>query len=162
MAVIELTRGLKAIVDDDLAECVDQFKWYANRQGNGFRAKRAMRREDGTWTSQYLHHAVWKCSGRELPDGNTLDHRNRNPLDNRIENLRPATQQQQNHNRQQRRDNTSGFIGVTRNGNKWHARGKISGKTIHLGYFTDPVDAARTYDAFARENYGEFAVLNFP
>jgi hypothetical protein len=111
---------------------------------------------------QFLHNSVWDCAGREIPTGHTLDHRNRNPLDNRLSNLRPATQQQQQHNRRRRRNNTSGFIGVSRFRNKWQALASLNGKRVRLGMFTDPVEAARAYDDFAREHHGDFAVLNFP
>jgi hypothetical protein len=44
---------------------------------------------------------------------------------------------------------------------KWAAHGCIEkGKKLHLGYFFDEAEAARTYDAFATEYYGEFARTN--
>lgn len=36
------------------------------------------------------------------------------------------------------------------------------GKAMHLGSFTDEIEAPKTYDRKARELHGEFARLNFP
>jgi hypothetical protein len=35
-------------------------------------------------------------------------------------------------------------------------------KTKHLGYFNEEIEAAKCYDQYAKEHYGEFAKLNFP
>jgi hypothetical protein len=91
-----------------------------------------------------------------------IDHENRDSLDNRRSNLRPASRGQQNANQGIRRDNSSGFIGVRPRNNRWQARISPEGKEAHVGYFDSPEDAARARDAAAVEHYGEFAVLNFP
>jgi hypothetical protein len=44
---------------------------------------------------------------------------------------------------------------------KWRAQIMLNGRLIHLGYFTDPVEAAKAYDEAARKYHGEFASLNF-
>jgi hypothetical protein len=59
------------------------------------------------------------------------------------------------------RGGISRYKGVSRNREKWQARIKVDGKQSHLGIFTDEEDAARAYDAAARELFGEFAYLNF-
>ena len=45
---------------------------------------------------------------------------------------------------------------------KWRCRIKINNKSIHIGCFTDEIEAAKTYDKKAAELFGEFAYLNFP
>lgn len=90
----------------------------------------------------------------------TLDHVNRNPLDNRRCNLRWATQSEQSVNRA-RRANATGYIGVTKKGNRFVAYIESKPK-FYLGSFDTAIEAARAFDAAARERYGEFAQLNFP
>ena len=70
---------------------------------------------------------------------NFIDHINKNSLDNRIENLRILTNQQNQWN-----TNAKGYHWDKKN-NKWRARIKINGKTKHLGRFTEEEDARQAY-----------------
>lgn len=47
-------------------------------------------------------------------------------------------------------------------GNGWTAHIAINKRTRYLGHFNSPEAAARVYDRWAREVYGEFAYINFP
>lgn len=60
------------------------------------------------------------------------------------------------------RNNTSGFKGVSfyPRYDKWMSSICINGKLKNLGYFKDPVDAARAYDKAALVNFGEFSKTN--
>lgn len=89
-----------------------------------------------------------------------IDHDNGIPGDDRLDNLRLATRSQNNANVGKRRNNTSGFKGVFRCGNRWKAQIGAA-RTVYLGLFATPEDAARAYDAAALEHHGEFARLNF-
>ena len=79
----------------------------------------------------------------QLIKGDYYDHKNRNPLDNRKENLRYATAQENARNRTRQRNNTSGFIGVSwhKQINKWCARIKVNGHSIHIGSYDNKDDA---------------------
>lgn len=80
-------------------------------------------------------------------------------------NCRWATRQQQMQNTGKRRDaKTSGYRGVSwcANAGKWRAQ--IHGtkrSSTHIGLFLTEVEAARAYDAIAKQEFGEFASLNF-
>ena len=92
-----------------------------------------------------------------------VDHINGNVLDNRKCNLRVCTRAENNRNvKKKRKNNTSGYVGVTKEGRKWLATVHHNYKTYRLGRFEDKVEAARARDLKAIELHGEFASLNFP
>lgn len=93
---------------------------------------------------------------------NTVDHKDRDRFNNQKENLRLATRSQNQQNRKIPSQNTSGFKGVhwERRMNKWRARITVNKYTIHLGFFSDKIEAAKAYNKSALVNFGEFAVLN--
>jgi hypothetical protein len=63
-----------------------------------------------------------------------------------------------------RSDNTSTFRGVRFDGRRrrrqWEARLTVDGRQHHIGHFEGAEEAARAYNAAAREHFGEFAKLN--
>jgi hypothetical protein len=93
-----------------------------------------------------------------------VDHINGDGLDNRRANLRIVTAQQNNWNRRFRRTGRSKYTGVTWDGrrDKWRADIYENRRKIFLGHFAEEEEAARAYDSAAKENRGEYAVLNFP
>jgi len=91
------------------------------------------------------------------------DHKDRNGLNNRRSNLRPATRQQQQANHKKHSDGiTSQYRGVSwfKTSKKFRAAIVCNRKQRHLGLFTDEVDAARAFNRAAVELFGEFASLN--
>ena len=79
---------------------------------------------------QFFHRLITSA-----PNGKVVDHINRNTLDNRRENLRLVTIQENLWN-QKRPNNKTGYTGVaiTYNGN-YSAQIKVNYKKIHLGIF---------------------------
>lgn len=103
------------------------------------------------------HRIVWVWHHGRIPKNLTLDHIDGNSWNNRIENLRLATQSQNSANAPKRANNTSGFKGVQASGGKWVARIIVNGKLHHLGTFSNIEDAVAVY-AFASDlAYGEFS-----
>lgn len=94
----------------------------------------------------------------EPQKGYTIDHINRDGLDNRVCNLRFATFSQNNMNKGVQKNNTSGCTGVDWHKAKgvWRARIKINRKTIELGNFADKKDAIKARKLAEIKYFGEF------
>lgn len=105
---------------------------------------------------KYLaHRIIWKMiSGKDAPF--SIDHIDGDRLNNRMSNLRAATQSQNGMNCKMRKNNTSGIKGVYWGLGKWRAQISIRRRVIPLGGF-DSIDDAATAVAQARNKYhGEF------
>jgi hypothetical protein len=101
---------------------------------------------------------IWLMHYGEWPRGH-IDHINNDVSDNRIENLRDVTNQQNCFNRKLSRSNTSGYKGVAyhKNDKKWQASIQLNGKTKFLGYFDDPQKAHLAYCEAAKNLFGQYA-----
>jgi hypothetical protein len=88
-----------------------------------------------------------------------VDHINGVRNDNRIENLREATQSQNNYNMKTPKRNTSGVKGITRNCNnkKWRVQISINGKNKYIGSFQDIEIAKACIEQVRIKHHGEFA-----
>lgn len=88
-----------------------------------------------------------------------LDHVDENKLNNSIENLRPATINENNRNVGMKKNNTSGFKGVywNKKSQKWIVNVKVNGKTRHFGCFLDKELAALVAIEARNKYHGEFA-----
>jgi len=149
---IPLTRGLWAVVDAADFERLNKYRWYASPSGGG---KMYARRNTKTGTV-LMHREIMKP-----PKGMHVDHKDRNGLNNRPDNLRNCTPAQNEYNKAPR-GKKSRFKGVYPRGEKWYAVFKHKGKTYYLGTFDDEVEAAKARDRKAYELEGEYAYLNVP
>jgi hypothetical protein len=104
-----------------------------------------------------LHRIVWMYLYGKFPK-EQIDHINCNRSDNRLINLREATNQENQRNKKLRSDNKSGYIGVSwfNRDSKWKADIRIDGKTKHLGYYDTPEEASDAYKKVAKICFGEF------
>lgn len=96
--------------------------------------------------NRYGHRLAWLYVYGCLPE-EQIDHINGNRLDNRISNLRKASQGENNQNRVSQVGSSSRFLGVSwnRHLNKWHAYISKNRKRKHLGFFDNEEDAGLAY-----------------
>lgn len=151
MKYIKLTQGKYTIVDDEDFVELSRYKW----QHNAKYASRSIN-VNGEIIKEYMHRRIMKA-----PNGQNIDHKNRNRLDNRKENLRFATVSQNKANGVKTRG-TSKYKGVCWNkiSFRWQAGIVHEGKSFYLGLFKDEERAARAYNVAARQYFGEFANPN--
>lgn len=108
------------------------------------------------------HRLIWEMHYGTIPDGMLVDHIDGDPYNNRIENLRLATRQQNNMNKAKILGNcTTGSDlpkGVTRTANgTFRARITVSNRTESLGTFKTIEEASAAYKEAAEILFGEFA-----
>jgi hypothetical protein len=156
---IPLGQGIYTIVDQQDYYRLNHFNWIP--KGSGERSY-AVRLECDS------QHIKFLSMHREImgsPKGLQIDHRNRSRLDNRRENLRTATNSQNQYNKNKTKRKTSSiYIGVTyvKSTGKWRAQIMLNRKNINLGDFDEEIEAAKAYDRGAIKYHTEFARLNFP
>lgn len=148
------------------------FTWRTSRRRNRDRAGAPAgyrRPVDGRWVISINREKrlasviayVWMTG--EWPQ-HEIDHKDRNPTNDRWDNLRPASRPDNMRNVGRKRSNASGFIGVCRRTNgRWLSYTRTAdGRRVYLGHYATAQEAALARDEAARRDYGEFAVLNFP
>lgn len=91
-----------------------------------------------------------------------IDHIDRNPLNDKIENLRAATSAQNKTNRGSAKNSTSKYLGVSWNTkySRWVAQICFNYKQHNLGYFDSEIEVALAYNRAAVRHHGEYANLN--
>lgn len=143
-----------AIVDSEQFDLLNEFKWCLNN--NGYAVTRGKHNQKGKLI--FMHHLVFGI----FPLESLIDHINRNPLDNRVNNLRIANKSENGINRMENKNNTSGYKGVTylKNNNKWMAGIKINYKRKYLGSFNTALEASIAYDKEAKKQFGDYSYLN--
>lgn len=108
--------------------------------------------------SYSAHRLAWLFSTGVWPT-KALDHKDGNKANNKLKNLRLATNSQNKQNGRKYRTNKSGFKGVhwDNEAKKWRAQIRVLGKGKTLGRFVTKQKARVAYSKAARKHFGEFA-----
>lgn len=151
---IMLSNGILVEVDDEDYTLFDHWVWKLSNSGYACRSTRS--------GGIFLHIEIWKEHYGKIPEDKEIDHKDRNRLNCKKENLRLATSSENKTNEDMRRNNTSGYKGVSfhKASNNWRADIMIKGKRVSLGYFKDINEAALAYNKAAKQYFGEFAYQN--
>jgi hypothetical protein len=144
IAIISIDNKLDVMVDDDKWYELSKFKWHITKAGYIRNSKLGM-----------MHRYLMNATSDII-----IDHKNGIKHDNRIDQLRPATPGENSHNRIKLVNASSKYIGVSKNGKKWHAEIKYKGEKYFLGRYENELDAAKAYNIKALELYKDKAKLN--
>jgi hypothetical protein len=151
---IKLTKGQFSIINSLDYDKIKNFRWFAMKPHKTFYAVCCI----GTkkLTHVLMHNLIFPCNM-----GHTPDHKNRNGLDNRRENLRQSTISQNNRNQSINTRNNSGFTGVcwNKNRNCWWSRICFNGRHIHIGLFNCLAKAISARKQAEKKYFGEFAPI---
>lgn len=159
IAYVPLTQGYEAIIDAADAGEIGRFNWYAM----------IARNPDGTIRTVYARRAVSIGYKRQVTclmhrqvlgadDDLQIDHHDGNGLNNRRDNLRQATNTQNQYNRRLTRTSASGVKGVYWHSarSKWKAKIGHDGTETYLGSFATLEEAADAYARASRALHGEY------
>jgi len=131
------------LFDKEDYDKIENIKWY--REKNGY-----VKSAKGIWVHRLIV---------GLPQDKDVDHINHNTLDNRKQNLRVCTHQENLMNSKTQKNNTSGHKGVffLKKQNRYRAKISVNGKSVYLGTFKTFEEAVSARKKGERNYYGDFA-----
>ena len=102
-----------------------------------------------------IHNLVWNWHCGLIPEGRTIDHKDKSKTNNRINNLRLANQRQQEINKFN--------LGICKYANHttWLARHHTDGKTTSIGRFATALQARLAYEKHTSALEPEYALTYF-
>jgi len=154
--LIPLTKGKSAIVDfEDYERITAMGKWHCCSYGYARITKKIQ--PHNKRFAIIMHRLI-----TDVNSGVEIDHINGNKIDNRKNNLRYCSRSENVKNVGIRKDNKSGYKGVSwvERDRKWCAYISSNGKRYSLGHYSDPHLAAIAYNNAAKILHGEFAFFN--
>ena len=138
---ILLNDNKKAIIDTSLLEKISNYTWTKYTNGYCYNVKSGI----------LLHRFIMDVTDQTI----LVDHINHNKLDNRRENLRLATRQQNSFNSKPINGKTKGIYQDSNSG-KWVSQICVNGKMKHLGKFYDKNDAILARVEEEKKSQGEY------
>lgn len=141
-------KGEKILIDIEDFEKVKKYSWCISKTGypvaniNGKVIK--------------LHRYLLNVKNSKI----IIDHKNRNPLDNRKSNLRICTQLENARNTTVSKNNNTGYLGISLTAQgKYRARITVNRKEIRLGNYEKIEDAINARKKAEKIYFGEFAPM---
>lgn len=158
-ALVLLTQNKSAIIDLGDVSLAKRYIWWAQKKKDNYYA--CGRPINNKNKRVKLHRVIL---GLEDNDQILVDHKNRNGLDCRRNNLRLCNNSQNMQNSIPLKGCSSKYKGVSyrKDLKKYTSMICLNGKLMFLGTFIDEIEAAKAYDREALELFGEFARTNFP
>lgn len=138
--------GISVMVDDDDYIDLKDYRWYLHPRGYAqahIKGKMVL-----------MHRLIMQ------PGALQVDHIDGNKCNNQRSNLRLVKHGENIQNVPPKINNTSGFVGVSKNGIYWQANIYKDGVRKFIGNFRDKNKAASAYNDVALELYGKNAYLN--
>ncbi len=154
MKKIKLTQGKWAIVDDDMFEYLNQWKWHVHKPGitKGFYAKRTTHNPKNKKIGTiFMARQIMRAK-----KGQIVDHKSGNTLDNRKENLRFCSHGQNRANSKNQK-NSCGFKGIHKRGKSFMVRIQFNKKRTTIGTWYTLKEALKARNAAAKKYHGDFA-----
>jgi hypothetical protein len=152
MKKIKLTQGKFALVSNIDYTYLNQWKWHARKHRRTFYAGRVK--------YIHMHRVILERMG--FVGFKETDHKDGNGLNNQRRNLRAATNSENQANCPIKKNNTSGYKGVTWDASrgKWLVQIQVNYRKIGLGRYVDKREAARIYNKSAKKYFGKFTTVN--
>ena len=146
LTVYSLNDNGRFLIDYEDYERIKDYRWFMDKNGYA-RATIGGR-------SEQLHRIIMNC-----PKDMIVDHINRDPSDNRKQNLRICTQSENTMNLSIKSNNTSGVTGVSfdKKSSKWSVRIKVGEKRLNLGFFDNFEEAVKVRTEAELKYFGEFS-----
>ena len=131
--------------------------WLPSKNNQGYRLLHVGNK------NKKVHRLVWETFKGPIPDGMHVDHINGDRADNRIENLRVATQSEnfRGHRGVSSKSGYRGVYPVTRSPS-WAAILRVNGKGKYGGVYPTKIEAAIARDKLAIKHGFRAEGLNFP
>lgn len=160
LSKVPLTQGEFALIDEADLPIIEGYTWCVGIT-RSHKTARTNITVNGKSKALLMHRLILGLNNPSI----CVDHIDGNPLNNCRNNLRVCSQAENVRNKKKRPERTQ-FKGVTRYfrpvPHPFYARISVNRKTICIGSYETPEEAARAYDEAARKHHGIFAALNFP
>lgn len=165
--IINLTQGYTTIVDDDLFDILNQFKWrvqISKKCNTQYGIRDVLISEKHIFKTKkiLLHRYIFYIKNLSLETNEIIDHKDSNGLNNRSKNLRKATLSQNGANRKTNKNNKLGLknISINTSGNRkkiYYVEIKSKNKRYFSKYFANLKEAISVRNKKLKEINGEFA-----